>query len=137
MNTSDKEIPKYSSMQFLLGSNSNGSIYMFIDFGHSDTIIYFEKSIFFNNMLRKWNRLCVTFQFKENKMNATLNGLYLKTYNDEKSNIPKIDFSTITDASHGAQIFFKLGRQVFDLNPMIGLLANIHVWDRDMDLNGI
>ena len=99
----------------------------------------FNHSTLYNNILRKWNKLCMSYDFDKNEAQVGFNGKVADlradpdTYPNYKGTY---DANIITGASAGTEIVIIFGRYGFDRNPFIGTMANINVWDRTMDTAG-
>ena len=112
-----------------------------VTFWSIDVLEYsLDNSIPFMNMLRKWNKICVSFDFEENIAQVAFNGLV--------SNISKPSFKSpnyngtfdgnkISKAPQDKDLTLNFGMYFFDGNPFIGKIVNINAWDRTMSQEGI
>ena len=126
-----------SPVSVTLSSNEEGLVTVLL----IDAVEYsFENSIPYMNMLRKWNKLCASFDFKENQAQFSFNGIV--------SNIVKpdphcpnyngtFDGNKISKAPQDKDLTLNFGMYFFDGNPFIGKIVNINAWDRTMSQEGI
>ena len=134
---SDAMSENTSPVSVTLSSNEEGLVTVLL----IDVVEYkFENSIPYMNMLRKWNKLCASFDFKENQAQFSFNGIV--------SNIVKpdphcpnyngtFDGNKITMASPNENLTLKFGMYYYDNNPFIGYIINVNAWDRTMKQEGI
>ena len=106
----------------------NGNIYPV-------TIEFHGSNIYFNRILNKWNKICMSLDFLRQEGQVAFNGhlsdkvLNVHTFNldhkiNNETNTPKMTM-TMSIAS-----FF------YDRDPLIGKMANINMWNRTMHCNG-
>ena len=107
------------------------------------------------NILRKWNKFCISFDFDKNEAQTAFNGRVSKLIRNPDANpnmkgqsvfyvncvvstplsfIGSYDAKLISGASPNTQVTLIIGRYAFDKNPFIGIMADINVWDRWGDL---
>ena len=92
------------------------------------------------NILRKWSKVCISYDFEENEGQAAFNGIVSdliknpKTYPNYNGTF---DAGIIKNAKANTDMFIIIGRYSFDKNPFIGYLANVHVWDYQMDAENL
>ena len=96
---------------------------------------------------RKWNRLCISYDFVKNEgqlafsghvshlvqdphTDINMNGGMLILSSASRFNTGKFDGDIITGASPDSELFLTVGRYFFDKNPFIGSMADISVWNR-------
>ena len=101
------------------------------------------------NILRKWNKFCISFDFDKNEAQTAFNGRVSKLIKNPDANpnmkgktqidtfsvncvtLPgSFDAKLISGASPNTQVTLIVGRYAFDKNPFIGIMADINVWDR-------
>ena len=105
-------------------------------------------SIPYNNILRMWNRFCVSYDFEKNEAQAAFNGQVSDLISDpvtlanmkgshwhyiftnHNGDTGKYDANIITGAGEGEDLVLMVGRYSFDKNPFIGVIADLSVWDR-------
>ena len=112
----------------------------------------FTMDIPFINILRKWNKFCVSYDFQENQAQVALNGKVsniLKNPLTKASHNGSFDDHLIRhfhenrkflahiiiffrDSKPGSEMLLVFGRYAFSKNPFIGKLANLNVWNRAM-----
>ena len=134
---SDAMSENISPVSVTLSSNKEGLVTVLL----IDALEYsFEKSIPYMNMLRKWNKFCASFDFKENQAQFAFNGLVSNIVKPE-FNCPNyngtFDGNKISMATPNENLTLKLGAYYFDNNPFIGYMININAWDRTMKQEGI
>ena len=76
----------------------------------------------------------MSHNFKDGSLKASLNGHISSVYVLELNTTKEIGI--ITRAPIGTEIILKFGRHAFDLNPIIGYLANVQLWDKYMEPEG-
>ena len=92
----------------------------------------------YHNILRKWSKLCVSYDFEKNEARVGFNGKVSDlVQNPEASEYMKGSFDgrNIRDAPPNAQFLLILGRYYYDENPFIGSMANVNMWSRTMNEN--
>ena len=93
-------------------------------------------TIKYHYILRKWSKLCVSYDFEKNEARVGFNGKVSELVkNPETSEYMKNSFDgrNIVDASPNAQFLLIIGRYWYDENPFIGTMANVNMWSRTMD----
>ena len=104
--------------------------------GHS---FEFDHNIKYNNILGKWSKMCISYNFETNEAQAAFNGK-VSPNNPKKDpqTLPNYkntwDANIITEASTGSELILIVGRYAFDKNPIIGSMANINAWDRTLSV---
>ena len=96
----------------------------------------FNHSIKYHNILRKWSKLCVSYDFEKNEARAGYNGRVSELVkNPDTADYMKgtFDGRSIADAPPNTQFLLILGRYWYDENPFIGSMANVNVWSRTME----
>ena len=87
------------------------------------------------NILRKWNKFCIAFDFEKNEGQTAFNGRVSRLIRNPDSG-PNMkgsfDARLISEAEPGTPMTLIIGRYAFDKNPMIGTMAGVNVWDRAM-----
>ena len=99
--------------------------------------IYLEKvkfkrtNISYNNILNKWNKICMSFDFLKREGQGAFNG----HLSEKVSNVSAIALEdTIkNDKFIPKFMWLSVGRYYFDKNPLIGQIVNINIWNRTMD----
>ena len=90
----------------------------------------------YNNLLQKWSKLCISFDFTKNEAQAGINGRVAKFVKDPDT-LPnykgKIDGGMLAKENSDSELTFIVGRYGFDKNPFIGTIAGINVWNRTMN----
>ena len=92
------------------------------------------------NILRKWSKVCISYNFEKNEGQAAFNGIVSdliknpKTYPNYNGTF---DAGIIKNANANTDMFIIIGRYSFDKNPFIGYIANIQVWDYQMDAENL
>ena len=93
----------------------------------------FDHNITYNNILGKWSRMCISYNFDLNEAQAAFNGK-VSALKKNPTTLPNYlnswDANIITKASSGSELVLIVGRYAFDKNPVIGSMANINAWDR-------
>ena len=96
----------------------------------------FNHNTTYLNILRKWSKVCIAYDFEKNEGQAAFNGVVsaliknpqtLPNYNDT------FDAGIMTNADPNSDMIIIIGRYSFDKNPFIGYLANVNAWDYQMD----
>ena len=92
----------------------------------------------YHNILRKWSKLCVSYDFEKNEARVGFNGKVSDLVQNPKA--PdymkgSFDGRNIRDAPPNAQFLLILGRYYYDENPFIGSMANVNMWSRTMNEN--
>ena len=100
-------------------------------------IIHFNHSTTYQNILRKWSKVCVAYDFEKNEAQAAFNGVVSPLIKNPETKI-KIyngtwDAGIITRAQPNSEMIIIVGRYSWDKNPLIGYLANVNVWDSQMN----
>ena len=100
---------------------------------------------------RKWNRLCVSFDFQKDQAQVAVSGKVSEVIVDPETRpnmngreeefvifcfqfkvfsiLGRFDNNIVT-AANTSELILILGRYPFDKNPYIGTLADINVWSR-------
>ena len=95
-----------------------------------------EPQFQFTNILGKWSKMCVAYDFDKNVGQAAFNGKTSNVVKDPKTR-PNyngtFDKTLIKNADAGSKMVLILGRYAFNLNPFIGNMANVNVWDKMLD----
>ena len=122
-------------------------------------VFRFNHSIPYVNILRKWSRFCISYDFEENqaqvksdernKMNffmvhiysnqVSINGLVsdlVKNPESDPNFNGTFDAQKISKAPPNSDLFLSFGLYDYDKNPFIGQMININVWDRTMKSDG-
>ena len=90
----------------------------------------------FSNIVRKWTKFCISYDFEKNQAQAALNGYVSELEKDPKTR-PNYngtyDKTLIKNAGPDSEMVLVIGRYAFNLNPFIGDIANINVWDRSLN----
>ena len=93
----------------------------------------FDHNITYNNILGKWSRMCISYNFELNEAQAAFNGK-VSALKKNPTTLPNYlnswDANIITKASSASELVLIVGRYAFDKNPVIGSMANINAWDR-------
>ena len=95
-----------------------------------------NQTIPYRNLLRKWSKLCVSYDFEKNEAQAAFNGRVSNVAKDPDSAnymLNSFDARNIADAAPNTQFLLIIGRYYFDENPFIGKMANVNVWSRTMN----
>ena len=93
-------------------------------------------TIKYHNILRKWSKLCVSYDFEKNEARVGFNGKVSELVKNPKTGEymkDSFDGRNIVDASPNAQYLLIIGRYYYDENPFIGSMANVNMWSRTMD----
>ena len=108
----------------LVLKNMDGATF---NFNHSTTYL---------NFLRKWSKVCIAYDFEKNEGQAAFNGVVsplIKNPETGPNFNGTFDAGTITNAEQNSDLIIIIGRYSFDKNPFIGYLANVNVWDFQMN----
>ena len=93
----------------------------------------FDHNITYENILGKWSRMCISYNFELNEAQAAFNGK-VSALKKNPETLPNYlnswDANIITKASSGSELVLIVGRYAFDKNPVIGSMANINAWDK-------
>ena len=87
----------------------------------------------YNNLLNKWNKFCISYDFVNNEAQVGFNGRVSElikdpdTYPNYKG---RFDGGLLEKET---EFTFQVGRYSFDKNPFIGTIADINVWGRTME----
>ena len=95
-----------------------------------------NQTIPYRNLLRKWSKLCVSYDFEKNEAQAAFNGRVSTVAKDPESlnyMLNTFDAKNIADAAPNTQFLLIIGRYYYDENPFIGRMANVNVWSRTMN----
>ena len=96
----------------------------------------FNHNTTYLNILRKWSKVCIAYDFEKNEGQAAFNGVVSAFIKNPKT-LPNyngtFDAGIIKNSKANSDMFIIIGRYSFDKNPFIGYLANINVWDYQMD----
>lgn len=90
-------------------------------------------SIPYDNILRMWNRFCLSYDFEKNEAQAAFNGQVSDLIRDPVTlaNMKgRYDGNILTGAGEREEMLLIVGRYSFDKNPFIGVIADLSVWDR-------
>ena len=90
-------------------------------------------SIPYDNILRMWNRFCLSYDFEKNEAQAAFNGQVSDLVRDPVTlaNMKgRYDGNILTGAGESEEMLLIVGRYSFDKNPFIGVIADLSVWDR-------
>ena len=93
-------------------------------------------TIKYHNILRKWSKICVSYDFEKNEARAAFNGKVSDLGKKPKTSIfmkGSFDGLNIVDAPPNSPFLLIIGRYFYDENPFIGSMANVNVWSRTMD----
>ena len=97
---------------------------------------HFNHETSYINILRKWSRFCISYNFERNEAQAAFNGIVTELKKDPETS-PNYngtwDAHMISKASANSEMVIIIGRYGFDKNPFIGYYANVNAWDRTMD----
>ena len=116
----------------VLRSGENGKLVLQNVDGHT---FQFDHQTYYINILRKWSRICISYNFERNEAQAAINGVVSQLVKDpvtSPNNNNTWDANIITDAAPNSQMVVMIGRYGFDKNPVIGYYANVNAWDRTM-----
>ena len=97
---------------------------------------HFNHSTTYLNILRKWSKVCIAYDFEKNEGQAAFNGVVsplIKNPETGPNFNGTFDAGTITEAEPNSDMIIIIGRYSFDKNPFIGYLANVNVWDFQMN----
>ena len=97
---------------------------------------HFNHSTTFLNILRKWSKVCIAYDFEKNEGQAAFNGAVsplIKNPETEPSYNGTFDAGILTQAQPSSDMIIIIGRYSFDKNPFIGYFANVNVWDSQMN----
>ena len=87
----------------------------------------------YNNLMRKWSKLCISFNFQKNEAQAAINGRVSKLVS-KPGTMPnyggKFDGGLLENVT---DLVFIIGRYSFDKNPFIGNIADINIWSTTMN----
>ena len=101
-------------LQLRIGQDDNG----ILEFQAVDGPSFKPKdSVPFINILKKWSKFCISYDFEKNEAQAAINGHHtLKLQNPETNPNMKgtFDANTIKDAASGTSLIITLGRYAFD-----------------------
>ena len=90
-------------------------------------------SIPYDNILRMWNRFCLSYDFEKNEAQAAFNGQVSDLVRDPVTlaNMKgRYDGNILTGAGEREEMLLIVGRYSFDKNPFIGVIADLSVWER-------
>ena len=93
-------------------------------------------TIKYHNILRKWSKLCVSYDFEKNEARAAFNGKVSNLVKNPETAVQMqgtYDGRNIVDAPPNARFLLIIGRYWYDENPFIGSMANVNMWSRTMD----
>ena len=90
----------------------------FLEFYAVDAIYFkFNKSIPYINILRKWNKFCMSYDFEKNEAQASINGISSPLYKNPETN-PNMkgsfDAKSILEAQFLTELTISVGRYPFD-----------------------
>ena len=114
-------------------TNEDSYLVVWADDVHSFKI---NNTIKYHNILRKWSKLCVSYDFEKNEAMAAFNGKVSDLVKNPKSSEHMkgtFDGRNIVDAPPNSPFLLIIGRYWYDENPFIGTMANVNVWSRTMD----
>ena len=114
-------------------TNEDSYLVVWADDVHSFKI---NHTIKYHNILRKWSKLCVSYDFEKNEAMAAFNGKVSDLVKNPKSSEymkGTFDGRNILDAQPNTAFLLIIGRYWYDENPFIGTMANVNAWSRTMD----
>ena len=97
-----------------------------------------DHTIKYHNILRKWSKLCISYDFEKNEARAAFNGKVSALVQNPKTSKHMqgtFDGGNIVNAPQNTQFILIIGRYWYDENPFIGSMANVNLWSRTMDEN--
>ena len=113
--------------------NEDGLLRVYANYVHTFKI---NQTIPYRNLLRKWSKLCLSYDFQKNEAQAAFNGRVSNVVKNPDSfnyMLNTFDAKNIADAPPNSQFLLIIGRYYFDENPFIGKMANVNVWSRTMN----
>ena len=124
--------PASNIILLTLSQGENGILYLENPSLHA---FHFNHETPYINILRKWSRFCISYNFERNEAQAAFNGIVTELKKDPETS-PNYngtwDAHMISKASANAEMVIIIGRYAFDKNPFIGYYANVNAWDRTM-----
>ena len=103
-----------SFIQIRIGQDSDG----FLRVNSVDVLKYkLNQSIPYINILRKWNKFCISYDFEENQAQVSINENHSPLYKnpDSDPNMKEsFDAKSILEAPLGTELILSFGRYPFD-----------------------
>ena len=128
----NNQIEQYNYPVILI-KNEDGLARIYADAVH---LFQINQTIPYRNLLRKWSKLCLSYDFQKNEAQAAFNGRVSNIVKNPVSfnyMLNTFDARNIGDAAPNTQFLLIIGRYYYDENPFIGRMANVNVWSRTMN----